>query len=200
MTTINLPKKGALPGGAVGWMAALLVLAILGLGVKTIWFDQTRYLVPAQIVPAGANLATQKWRAISLNLGSISGRYLNAGARPRGYARQTLPAGSLVPLSSANAAPVGALSRVVISNKTALGSGIHSGASVSIWCTPKLGAGQFDAPRQLVATATVSKVIKAASVFGSTSQQVEVLVKPEQTSVLLEAISSDSPLFLIAGE
>jgi len=200
MATVTLPGRMGQASVTVKVLAGLLVLAALGLGIKTVWFDQTRYLVPARFIPVGANLAAEKWRAVSLNLGSLAGTYLTAEARPIGFAQAGMPAGQLVAASQVGRFAPETKSRLVITNKTTLGSGVRSGAVVAIWSTKRLGAGLLDSPKLLVAKATVARVIKAAAVFGAQSQQVEVLVSPVQAPQLLEALASDSPLFLVAGQ
>lgn len=200
MVTVNLPGKMGTSALAIRILAGLLVVAALGLGAKAIWFDQTRYLVAHRVVPIGANLAHEKWDEVGISLGKLAGSYLQGGKTPTGFAQATIGAGQLVPLSAVGKRAPETRARLVLTNKTALGSGVRSGAEVSIWSTRRISAGVLDAPRRLVAKATVARIIKGGEVFGGQSQQVEVLVTPMQAPLLLEAMASESPIFLVAGQ
>lgn len=200
MAEILLAKNRAISTGWKTWLVAALVAGILGLGVKTIWFDTQGYLVPDGVIPVGANLATEHFKVVRLSLGRISGNYLNSSSHPVGYASSTMEAGQLIAKSKLSPYPPQTISRLVVTNKTQLGSGIRSGATVSVWSAQRLASNQFDAPKLLVGQALVSKVIKNSAVFGGQNQQVEILVKPIQAPAILEAMASDSPIFLVSQQ
>ena len=200
MATLTLGAKGAAGNGWIKWAAVAVLVGIIGLGVKAIWFDQQRYLVPVSVIPEGSNLALEKWRAVPAGLGSLATNYLPANQRPRGFALETLLPGRLVDRRLLGAFAPETLARVVITNKTQLGSGVHSGAKVAIWAAQRLASNQFDAPKLLAAHSVVSRVIKGSAVFGGQNQQVEVLIKPIQTSAVLAAMASDSAVFLVAQQ
>jgi hypothetical protein len=200
MTTIALGARGFMANGWVRWLVLALLVGVLGLGVKAIWFDQNRYLVPVGVVPEGSNLALEKWRSVPANLGVLGTKYLGAAAQPRGFALATLFPGRLVARSAVGSAAPGSLARVVVTNKTQLGSGIHPAATVAIWASQRLAMNQFDTPKRLVARATVSRVIKSSPMFGGQNQQVEVLIDPLQTPAVLSAMASDSAIFLVAQQ
>ena len=180
-------------------VAVVLVIAALA-AVKLVWLDQQRYLVPAQTVPAGANLAAASWRPVSANLGQLGVGYLPATVAPKGFALEPLPAGNLVARSSVSQLAPDSLSRLVITTKTQLGQSVRAGARVAIWSAQRLDNNQFDVPKRLVAVASVARVAKASGVFASTNQQVEVLISPLQTPAVLAAMASDSPIFLVAAQ
>ena len=200
MAELQLAKLGS---RGIGWKAIVsigLVVGILGLGVKAIWFDSTAYLVPTGVIPVGARLANETFKTVRMNLGQLRGQYLRADTVPKGFANQTLRANQLVPTSSVVAIPPESVARLVVTNKTQIGSGIRSGAEVSVWSAKRLSNNLFDAPKQLVSRAVVSKVIKGSAVFGGQSQQVEILVDPIKSPALLSAMASDSPIFLVARQ
>ncbi|MEN9989673.1 MAG: hypothetical protein RL508_652 [Actinomycetota bacterium] len=180
-------------------VVGVLLLAAL-ISVKVFWLDQQRYLVPAQTIPAGANLAQASWRVVPANLGSLGVGYLSGTTTPRGYALQPLPVNNLVARASVVATAPSALSRLVITTKTQLGRSVHAGSRVAIWSAQRLENNQFDVPKRLVALASVARVTKASGVFASTNQQVEVLIDPLQTPAVLAAMASDSPIFLVAAQ
>jgi hypothetical protein len=197
---MTLGGKSLFGNSWVKWLALALLLALLGLGVKAIWFDQKRYLVPASVIPQGSNLALEKWQAVPASLGYLGGGYLAADAKPRGYALATLFPKKFVQLSDIGHYAPQSLARVVVTNKTQLGSGVHSGASVQVWAATKLANNQFDIPKELVESARVARVIKGSAVFGSQNQQVELLIDPSQTAAVILAMSSDSAIFLVATQ
>ena len=198
MAELNLSK---LSGTGISWknlLSLVLLVAILGLGIKIVWFDTTSYLVPTSVVPVGSRLSAEKFRSVRLNLGQLGGHYLKAGKTPAGFASKTLQPNQLIATSSLSASAPETVARVVVTNKTQIGSGVHAGGEVSIWSARRLANNQFDVPKRLVAKAVVSKVIKNSAVFGGQNQQVEVLVAPLQAPAILAAMASDSPIFLVA--
>lgn len=178
---------------------AVIVLAILAIGVKVIFLDQSRYLVPAQTVPQGASLATVSWNEVSANLGAIGAQYLPAGVRPMGFAAADLGAGQLVPNAAISHLSPQQLSRVVVTSKTQLSQNVVAGARVTVWAAKKVQM-SYDPPQLLVGSAKVARVVKATGVFASQNQQVELLVDPIDAPVLLDAMASDSAIFLVAGQ
>lgn len=200
MATINLAGRSTFSNGWVKWLAIAIVAGVLGLGAKAVWFDQQRYLVPVSVVPEGAKLQTVQWRAVPASLGALGGQYVTAAKAPRGFALSTLFPNKLVQVSQLGAFAPDSLARVVVTNKTQLGSGVHAGAAVAIWSAQRLQANQYDAPKRLVAHAQVSRVIKNSAMFGAQSQQVEVLIQPIQTPAVLQAMASDSAIFLVAQQ
>ena len=200
MAEISLGKHRTVSSGWKTWLVVALVAGILGLGVKTIWFDTKGYLVPDGVIPVGANLANEHFKVVRLSLGRISGSYLTSDKHPVGFAMSTMESGQLIAKSKLSPYPPESISRLVVTNKTQLGSAIRSGAEVSVWSAQRLAGNQFDAPKRLVARAVVSKVIKNSAVFGGQNQQVEILVKPIQAPAILAAMASDSPLFLVAQQ
>ncbi|MFM7029747.1 MAG: hypothetical protein ACKOWK_01600 [Micrococcales bacterium] len=200
MTTVNLSARGVFGNGWVKPVIALVLAALIGLAVKLIWFDQAAYLVPVNQVPVGANLAHEQWREVHASLGQLSSQYLTSTKPPTGYATSTLDAGELVSKTAVGRFAPQTIARIVVTNKTQLGSGVKPGAIVSIWSSEKLAQGLVDSPKRIVESATVGRVIAPTGVFGAQNQQVEVLVDQAQTPQLLQAVASDSPIFLVAQE
>lgn len=178
--------------------AAVVMAAVLALCIKFMVMDQQHYLVPDRSVAAGESLNQVSWNSVNANLGNLSGQYLLAGKRPAGFASQTLESGQLVPKSSISLLSPGQVARVVVTTKTQLGQGIRTGAKVAIWSAEKLQNNQFDAPRRIVANAVVARVIKPQGMFSAASQQVELMIPPIQTPIVLSAMATDSTIFLVA--
>lgn len=194
-TNLRLGAAGKFPKFVIG----VVVFAILALGAKLIFLEQTRYLVPGQTVPQGSSLATVSWNEVSANLGAIGGQYLPAGVRPVGFAAADLGAGQLVPKTAVSHTSPEQLSRVVVTSKTQLSQNVVAGAKVTVWAAKKVQM-SYDPPQLLVGAAKVARVVKATGVFASQNQQVELLVDPIDAPVLLDAMASDSAIFLVAGQ
>jgi len=200
VTTVNLSAKGVLGNGWLKPMLALVLAAVIGLAVKFIWFDQGSYLVPVNQVPVGANLAREQWRVVHASLGQLSPEYLSAGTRPSGFATAPLGPGQLVDRANIGRFAPETIARIVVTNKTQLGSGVKPGAVVSVWSSQKLAQGLVDTPKRIIERATIGKVLTGSGVFSTQNQQVEVLVDQAQTAQLLEAVATDSPIFLVAQQ
>ena len=195
-------SKGIRLGGSGNlgkYVLAALLIAALAIGVKVVFLDQTRYLVPGRTVPQGSSLATVPWNEVSANLGSLSSNYVAAGVAPSGFAAEDLGRGQLVPKTSIGPWTPQQLSRVVITSKTQLSQNVVPGARVAVWAARKM-QNTFDAPKLLVDSAKVAQVVKPANVFAGQSQQVELLVDPIDTPALLDAMASDSAIFLVAKQ
>jgi len=200
MAEIQLARLSPRSVGWKGLLALLLAIGLLGLGVKSIWFDSTAYLVPASTIPVGARLSSEHFKIVRVNLGQLRGQYLTAGTLPGGFASQTLLANQLIPAGSTVSNAPESVSRLVVTTKTQVGSGIRAGARVSIWSARRISGNQFDVPAKLAGGAQVSRVLNNSGVFGGQNQQVEVLVDPIQAPALLAAMASDSPIFLVANQ
>lgn len=179
---------------------AVVCVVIALLVAKYFLFDEQRYLVPNHAVAPGEPLANVSWHSVAANLGSLGGSYLNAAGKPSGYAIASLASGQLVPKDSISPLEPGSLARVVVTTKTQLGHSIRTGAKVAVWSAPKLANNQFDAPKKIVANAIVARVLKQQAMFSAQSQQVELMISPIQTPVVLSAMASDSAIFLVADQ
>lgn len=176
----------------------VVALALAVLGAKFFILDQQHYLVPSRAVAPGEPLDRVSWNTVNANLGTLASHYLPADRKPQGYARQALSAGQLVPLVSTARLQPGTFARLVVTTKTQLGQGIRTGAKVAIWTSEKLQNNQFDAPKRIVANAVVARVLKQQAMFSSASQQVELMIAPIQTPIVLSAVATDSAIFLVA--
>jgi hypothetical protein len=179
---------------------AFVALALAALGAKFFILDQQHYLVPSRAVAPGEPLNRVSWNTVNANLGNLARHYLLSDHKPQGYALQALSPGQLVPLVSTARLQPGTFARLVVTTKTQLGQGIRTGAKVAIWTSEKLQNNQFDAPKRIVANAVVARVLKQQAMFSSASQQVELMVAPIQTPIVLSAVATDSAIFLVAQQ
>jgi hypothetical protein len=179
---------------------AFVALALAVLGAKFFILDQQHYLVPSRAVAPGEPLNRVSWNTVNANLGNLASHYLPADHKPQGYALQALSPGQLVPLVATARLQPGTFARLVVTTKTQLGQGIRTGAKVAIWASEKLQNNQFDAPKRIVANAVVARVLKQQAMFSSASQQVELMVAPIQTPIVLSAVATDSAIFLVSQQ
>jgi len=179
---------------------AFVTLALATLATKYFVFDQQRYLVPTHSVAPGESLDQVAWNAVTANLGTLANNYVSASSKPAGFATQALNPGELVPRSSLSSLKPGAVARVVVTTKTQLGHGVRTGARVAVWAAERLQNNQFDAPKQIVSSAVVARVLKQQAMFSAASQQVELMISPIQTPIVLSAMATDSAIFLVAQQ
>jgi hypothetical protein len=71
---------------------------------------------------------------------------------------------------------------------------------VAVWAAERLQNNQFDAPKQIVSSAVVARVLKQQAMFSAASQQVELMISPIQTPIVLSAMATDSAIFLVAQQ
>ena len=179
---------------------ALVTLALAGVAAKYFVFDQQRYLVPTHSVAPGESLDQVSWSVVTANLGALAGSYVGATTKPVGFATETLKPGQLVPRSTLSLSKPGTVARVVVATKTQLGRTVRTGARVAIWAAERLQNNQFDVPKQIVVRAVVARVLKQQAMFSAANQQVELMISPIQTPIVLSAMATDSAIFLVAQQ
>lgn len=190
-------QRVKLSGGRIrtGWVVAFIALAAVAVAVKVLVFDGTGYWVVTTDLPAGSALSPANLTKVNLQLGSLRDGYLS-GELPTGFVTSGLRAGQLLPMGAVSAAQPGDLVRVVVTSKTDLAGSVSGGAVVDIWAAHKVD-NQFEAPALLVESAGVVEVVKAKGVFSGNKQQVEVQVPASDAPILLDAVATDSAIFLV---
>ncbi len=186
-----------LGGGRVrtSWVVATVLVAAAAIAIKVLVFDGTGYWVVTTDLPAGSQLTEENLAKVQLQLGTVGSNYL-AGNRPTGYVAVGVAAGQLLAKGAVTSAQPGALVRVVVTSKTDLAGSVRGGAVVDIWAARKV-ENQFEPPALLVEEAGVVEIVKAKGVFSGTKQQVEVQVPAVDAPVLLDAVATDSAIFLV---
>ena len=191
---INKVKLG---GGRVRpvWVVLTVIFAVGVLAAKALFFDGTGYWRVTTDVPPGSPLAAAGLEQVQLNLGQSAANYLT-GPKPSGYLVAGLRAGDLLPVSAVTHQVPGEQVRVVVTSKTELAKAIRGGARVDIWAARK-NLNEYDPPTLLVHRAGVVGVVEQKGMFASSHQQVEVQLASDDAPALLDALASDSAIFLV---
>lgn len=196
MKSVNLVSLGrarVLPTAVIALIAALAA-------ATTTWLvtfsQEQKYWVLVEDAPLGAQLSKLDLAQVSANLLTNQAGYLTTAKRPDGFLTRSVQAGELLSDSAITSEPIGSFARVVIPSSSSLPSTVVSGADVQIWVASRVGA-DFDVAAQLLQSAQVVRAVESDGIFKSQQQLVEVQVVAETLPALLDALASDSAIYLV---
>ena len=166
------PRPRAFWGDARFFLGVLLVIA----SVAGVWFvvSASRQTAPAfaanrTIVP-GEAISGDDVRLVDVALGQVGDAYLQPQALADGLvATRTIESGELVP----------------------------AGSVVEVWAAPLIERGAYEAPRILVADATVVSVTRDDSMIGGGSAALEVVIPRADVAATLAAMADQSALSVV---
>ena len=155
------PRPRAFWGDARFLLGILLVIA----SVAGVWFvvAASRQTAPAfaanrTIVP-GEAISGDDVRLVDVALGQVGDAYLPPDALAEGLvATRTIESGELVPQSAVGDAATVRTTSVVLRSAIDVPGSVRAGSVVEVWAAPLIERGSYDAPRILVADATVVSV------------------------------------------
>ncbi|MFM6980313.1 MAG: hypothetical protein ACKOWE_02790 [Micrococcales bacterium] len=192
---IQLTKK--LPTKVVtAAIASILAIAAAGL-----WFFQSQqqtYWVVNVDAPAGSNLAELPLRQLPANLAEASKFYLAGNAKPTGFLLQPLEAGQLIATSNLSETKLGDTSKVVVSITNKLTSTIHATTQVQVWVATRFGS-ELAPATVLIEQAEVVRAVESDSMFQQSNPEVELQVPTDSLPALLDAMASESAIYLVAN-
>lgn len=181
-------------------LGIVLVLASIG----GVWFTvqaarttapayvATRTIVPGDVVTAEAV------RSVEVSLGTVAENYLTADALQTGLvATRTIEAGELVPAASVGSPDAARTTRVVVRSAVDVPASVSAGTVVEVWAAPQRERGIYDAPRILVADATVVSVARDESMIGGGAAQLELVIPRADVAAALTAMSDQSALSVV---
>jgi len=155
-------------------------------------YAATRTLVPGEAV------AADDLRAVDVALGQVGESYLPAQALEEGLvATRTIPAGELVARSAVGAAAASTMTAVVLRSAVDVPASVEAGTVVEVWSAPLTERGVYDAPRILVADATVVSVTRDDSMIGGGAATLEVVIPRADVAATLTAMSDESALSVV---
>ncbi len=155
-------------------------------------FAATRTIVPGEVV-ADADL-----RVVDVALGQVGDAYLAPDALPDGVvATRTIEAGELVPASAVDDAAAARTTSVVLRSAVDIPASIEAGSVVEVWAAPLLEQGEYDAPRILVADATVVSVTRDSSMVGGRAAAVELVIPRSDVAATLAAVAGESAISVV---
>lgn len=155
-------------------------------------YAATRTIAPGQPVQAG------DLRVVDVSLGSLETSY--AAAENLGgdlVATRTIHAGELVPAEALGHAAAARVAAVVVRSATEVPAAVAEGSVVDVWAAPLSEDGSREAPRILVADATVAAVLRDESMLGGGAASVEVVIPRAHVSEVLAATSGEAVLSIV---
>ncbi|GAA3205803.1 SAF domain-containing protein [Microbacterium terregens] len=202
MTAIETarPRPRAFWGDARFILGILLVVA----SVAGVWFvvAAARQTAPAfaasrTIVP-GQAISSDDVRVVEVALGQVGEAYLSPDALADGLvATRTIESGELVPRTAVGDAAGLRTTSLVLRSAVDVPASVGAGSVVEVWAAPLLERGRYDAPRILVADATVVSVTRDDSMIGGGSAALEVVIPRADVAAALAAMADESALSVI---
>ncbi len=182
----------------------LLGILLIAASVAGVWFVVTAarqtapvYAAARTIVP-GQALTAEDLRQVDVALGPVGDAYLAAGGLAEGMvAMRTIEAGELVPLDAVGEADRARTTNVVVRSAVDVPASVDPGASVEIWAAPLREPGEYDAPRILVAEATVVSVTRDEAIMGGGSAALELVIPRADVAATLAARADESALSVV---
>ena len=112
-------------------------------------------------------------------------------------ATRTIESGELVPQSSVGDAAAVRTTSVVLRSAVDVPGSVRAGSVVEVWAAPLIERGAYDAPRLLVADATVVSVTRDDSMIGGGSAALEVVIPRADVAATLAAMADQSALSVV---
>ena len=188
------------------WGDARFILGILldVASVAGVWFvvAAARQTAPAfaasrTIVP-GQAISSDDVRVVEVALGQVGEAYLSPDALADGLvATRTIESGELVPRTAVGDAAGLRTTSLVLRSAVDVPASVGAGSVVEVWAAPLLERGRYDAPRILVADATVVSVTRDDSMIGGGSAALEVVIPRADVAAALAAMADESALSVI---
>ena len=202
MTAVDAPR----PARRRAWGDARFVLGLLLIvaSVAGVWFvvSAARQTAPVfaatrTIVP-GEALTSDDLRVVDVGLGQLADAYMSPESLDEGVvATRTIEAGELVPASATGAAALAQTTSVVLRSTVDVPASIDAGSVVEVWAAPLLERGLYDAPRILVADATVVAVTRDDSMIGGAAATLELVIARADVATVLGSIADQAALSVV---
>jgi hypothetical protein len=194
------PRSRAFWSDARFFLGILLVVA----SVAGVWFvvAASRQTVPAfaasRTIVLGEAISSDDVRLVDVSLGQIGEAYLTEDALADGLvATRTIQSGELVPRSAVGEASAVRTTSVVLRSAVDVPGSVGAGSTVEVWAAPLIERGSYDAPRILVADATVVSVTRDDSMIGGGSATLEVVIPRADVPATLAAMADESALSIV---
>ncbi len=202
MTAIDAPRRPR----PVFWADArfLLGIVLIVASVAGVWAVVTsaRQTAPAlaatRTIAAGEAVTAGDVRIVDVALGLIGEAYLPPDALADGaVTTRTIAEGELVPRGALGASSDARTTSVVLRSAVDVPSSVAAGSVVEVWSAPLIERGVYDAPRILVADATVVSVTRDDSMMGGGAAALEVVIPRAEVAAVLTAIAGESALSVV---
>ncbi|GAA1926000.1 hypothetical protein GCM10009775_17780 [Microbacterium aoyamense] len=182
----------------------LLGIALVVASIAGVWFVVTsaRQTTPVvaviRTIAPGETVTADDVRLVEVALGPVDGVYATQADLAEGVvATRTISSGELLPAEAIGSADDTRTTSVVLRSAADVPSSVAAGTVVEVWAAPLVERGVYDAPRILVADATVVAVTRDDSVMGGGAAALEVVIARSEVSDVLSAIAGESALSVV---
>ncbi len=193
------PRR-AFRGDARFFLGILLIVV----SVAGVWLvvAASRTTVPvyaaARTIVPGEAISSSDVRVVDVALGTVSDAYVGPDdLAAAAVATRTIEAGELVPASSVGDADASRTTSVVVRSAVDVPASVEAGAVVEVWAAPLIEQGEYDAPRILVADATVVSVTRDDSMIGGGAAALELVIPRADVAATLAAMADESALSVV---
>jgi hypothetical protein len=198
-TDVRTPRRA--PWGDARFLLGILLIAA---SVAGVWFvvSAARQTAPVYaavhtLVP-GQTIAADDVRTVEVGLGQLGEAYLTPDSLEAGLvATRTIAEGELVPAAAVGEAAQARTTNVVVQSSVEVPAAVGAGTVVEIWQAPMLEGGDYDAPRILVADATVVSVTRDDSMIGGGAAALELVIPRSEIAATLAAMADESALSVV---
>jgi len=172
------------------------LIGTLGLGFLLVGLFRPlpSYLVAATDLPPGLSLSSEHFTSVELDLGPIADNYVTE-IRPGSMLGDFVGQGELVSKRLIEPYRSSSLTSIRIQPKSQPAGAVQPGSLAALWQVIEVE--DKSQPVLLVPAAQVTAVIEPDGLFASDSSEFELLISQEQTTEVIAAIASDSPLFIV---
>ena len=182
----------------------LLGMLLIALSVAGVWLVVTTarqtapvYAAARTLVP-GETVAADDLRVVDVALGQVSDAYLAPTSLEQGVvATRTVGEGELLPSDAVGAAADARTTSVVIRTAAEVPASIAAGTRIEVWHAPPVDRESFDAPRILVADATVATVTRDDAMVGAAQATLEIVIPRDEVASMLSARSDGSVISVV---
>jgi len=194
-TTRVIQLKRQSPAVLAGAIVAALAIGATG---TWLWLSNQKqtYWAVAQPATIGTNLDEVTLVKVAADFGLTESTYLAGNQRPTGFLTQPLLQGQLLQESSISQSEVGNFSHLVVPVSSALSAKLHPGSTVQVWVATRFGS-EFAPASLLTEDAIMVNQASADSVFKSATLEVEIQIPSDLIEATLDAIATESAIYLV---
>lgn len=186
-------------------MRFLVGIALVVVSITGVWLivsaadDAAPVLQAGRTITEGEVLTSGDFQVVEIGLGALADEYLGPqDLQPGQVASRTLERGEIVPISATADAAESRSTTIVIESSTGIPDDVESGAVVEVWQAPRLEDGRsFDAPRILVAEASVREVLEDDTMLADAGTRVEIVIARSDVADVLAAVTGGSSLSVV---
>lgn len=180
------------------WVLLLIgsALIVAGLSVATLVKPLPSYLIASGDLTTGTSVAVARTEYLEIDLGELAGFY--AGADQKGS--ELVLTG---PVGQGELIPLRLLGKGLLPSQTVVrfvpdllpAESITSGSAVSVWQVVETEDGYQ--PQRIVSVAEVLALEFGEGLFADDAPNVELLLNLDQSTLVLQAVAADYPLYVL---